>query len=118
MEHLRSWHLDRGFDDIGYHYVIEWNGAVRIGRPLILPGAHCLADGANNDSIGICVTGDNTKTGQDWSPAQISSLVVLIRGCRLLFGDLPYFGHKDVPGAATECPGRDVRVILSPHIGG
>ena len=27
-------------DNIGYHYVIELNGAIKIGRPLDIVGAH------------------------------------------------------------------------------
>lgn len=46
----------RGWDDIGYHYVIEDSGESRKGRPVERPGAHCY--GHNKDSIGICLTGD------------------------------------------------------------
>ena len=115
-EEVERWHLDRGFSAIGYHYVIEWNGIVRFGRPLIQEGAHCKADGANHDSIGICVAGDNTKPGQEWNTAQIASLGLLIRGCRLLFGDLNFCGHRDVPGAATECPGVSVQTLLTGRV--
>lgn len=40
METVRTWHLDRGWSDIGYHYVIELDGSVKAGRPLIRSGAH------------------------------------------------------------------------------
>ena len=29
---IREWHKERGFEDIGYHYVIRRTGVVEIGR--------------------------------------------------------------------------------------
>ena len=31
---LRQWHLKRGFDDVGYHYLITFDGRVQAGRSL------------------------------------------------------------------------------------
>jgi len=52
---IRKWHLERGFADIGYNYVIDLDGTVEVGRPLSMNGAHCL--GYNDHSIGICYVG-------------------------------------------------------------
>lgn len=52
---IREWHIDRGWSDIGYHYVIRIDGTVEKGRDLDRPGAH--AKGHNIDSIGICWVG-------------------------------------------------------------
>ena len=38
---IRRWHLQRGFSDIGYHFVIYLDGSVHVGRPLAKAGAHC-----------------------------------------------------------------------------
>ncbi|WP_121022773.1 N-acetylmuramoyl-L-alanine amidase [Helicobacter vulpis] len=46
------WHKQRGFNKIGYHYVIGLDGLVERGRGLDEVGAH--AQGHNYDSIGIC----------------------------------------------------------------
>ena len=37
---IRDWHLKRGWSDIGYHYVIELDGTIGIGRPIERSGAH------------------------------------------------------------------------------
>lgn len=113
---IESWHRSRGFKRIGYHFIIESDGAQQHGRPVWEEGAHCLADGANHDSIGICVTGNNTINGDRWNDAQIASLVELLRVLRVVFPNIPYLGHRDVPGAATECPGLDVRALLAGRV--
>lgn len=38
---IDSWHRKRGFDGIGYHYVIRLNGKIEKGRNVEYPGAHC-----------------------------------------------------------------------------
>ena len=48
---IRSWHLARGWNDIGYHRVIEADGQIMDGRPVQRRGAH--AKGSNTTSIGI-----------------------------------------------------------------
>jgi len=57
LEVIREWHLDRGWDDCGYHYIITKSGpgTLRIARPISIAGAHCY--GENKHSIGICLTG-------------------------------------------------------------
>lgn len=54
-EDIRKWHKQRGFNDIGYHYVIDLDGTVEQGRPIEQAGAHCT--GHNAHSIGICYIG-------------------------------------------------------------
>ena len=62
VEQVRKWHLDRGFNDIGYHYLIRLDGAVEGGRPLETVGAHCKGHNAN--SIGIAYVGGLDKNGR------------------------------------------------------
>ena len=40
MAECKSWHLDRGWSDIGYHYLIDRDGTVTEGRPIEKSGAH------------------------------------------------------------------------------
>lgn len=54
-EDIRKWHKQRGFNDIGYHYVIDLDGTVEQGRSIEQAGAHCT--GHNAHSIGICYIG-------------------------------------------------------------
>jgi hypothetical protein len=37
VEQIRKWHLKRGWNDVGYHYVIRRNGQIELGR---LEGHH------------------------------------------------------------------------------
>ena len=77
---IRKWHKERGFADIGYHYVIYRDGSVNVGRPIEKVGAHCT--GHNTGSIGICYIGglaSDGKTAKDTrTDAQKKSLVNLV----------------------------------------
>lgn len=66
VKEIRSWHLDRGFADIGYHYVIRRDGTVESGRPIERVGAHCK--GHNAHSIGICLVGGVEEAGGNLIP--------------------------------------------------
>jgi len=53
---IRRWHIDRnGWDDIGYHLVIQPCGEVERGRGLNVQGAHVASD--NYGNVGICLIG-------------------------------------------------------------
>lgn len=56
IKSIRSWHLEKGWRDIGYHYFINKSGHVAFGRKIKTIGAHCR--GENKDSIGICLSGN------------------------------------------------------------
>jgi N-acetyl-anhydromuramyl-L-alanine amidase AmpD len=86
--------------------VIEGDGSIKRGRDLHEIGAH--AKGANADSIGICVVGDNTKKGEQWSHAQEDSLLTYIDALEFLIPDIEVVGHRDVGTTKTECPGLDI----------
>ena len=58
-ELIRVWHTARGFNDIGYHYIIGINGELWEGRSEEVIGAHCK--GYNSDSIGVCYIGGLDK---------------------------------------------------------
>jgi hypothetical protein len=56
VNEIRRWHVeDRGWADIGYHYLIDRDGTVIEGRPLSKVGAH--AKGHNTGSVGIALFG-------------------------------------------------------------
>lgn len=109
---IRRWHtMDRGFDDIGYHFVIEGDGSVHSGRPLDrIPAAQ---KGANTNSIAICLVGNNVLAAEamGWNDAQRISAHSLIVMLRTVLGKrLPFCGHRDV--APSECPGVEVRDVF------
>lgn len=58
---MKKDHIEnRGWADIGYHYVIDQQGMIRAGRDLYVIGAHCRAH--NKNSIGICLMGNEKFT--------------------------------------------------------
>lgn len=58
---IKEWHLQRGFTDVGYHYIIKLNGEIQEGRNIRTIGAHCK--GYNYGSIGICYIGGLDEEG-------------------------------------------------------
>lgn len=62
VEQIKQWHKQRGFSDIGYHYVIYRDGSIHSGRPIERIGAHCLKHNAH--SIGVCYIGGVAKDGK------------------------------------------------------
>ena len=105
---IRRWHLQRGFNDIGYHYVIDLDGTIEAGRLIEQAGAH--AQGHNAHSIGICYVGgcDAKMQPKDTrTDAQKESLLCLLRFLRLMFKDAAIFGHRDV--STKPCPCFDAK---------
>lgn len=101
---IRKWHLQRGFNDIGYHYVIYRNGSIHKGRIENKPGAHCK--GHNNISIGVCYIGgveSDGKTPKDTrTPEQKASLLSLLRDLKKKYPKAVIHSHKDFANKA--CP--------------
>jgi len=116
VEDINAMHIARGFKKIGYHFYIRKNGTVNKGRMVVgttgdfETGAH--SKGENTRSVGIAyeggVTLDAPNSGFDTrTPAQIKAMVGLIDRLRQHYLDAKVTGHRDMPGAATQCPGFD-----------
>lgn len=56
---IRKWHKDKGWQDIGYHFVVDLDGTIEDGRDIEKIGSHCLNH--NSNSIGICYIGGCDK---------------------------------------------------------
>ena len=66
---IDRWHRQKGWQMIGYNYVIDLDGTIETGRPISMYGAHCNTAGLsgrayNNHSIGICYIGGLDKNGK------------------------------------------------------
>ena len=72
---IKSWHLQKGWSDIGYNWVIEKDGKIVQGRPENVEGAHTV--GYNSKSIGICLCGNFDLTFP--TKEQEKSLVTLMQ---------------------------------------
>ncbi len=109
MADIRKWHVDeRGWSDVGYHFVVTLDGTVHVGRPMDRAGAHCK--GRNGNSIGVCYVGgmDSDMVPKDTLlPVQERSLRKLIKAIRLLFGEVEISGHNQY--SAKACPSFDVK---------
>lgn len=106
---IRSWHKQRGFKDIGYHYVVYLDGSIHAGRSERVIGAHCT--GHNRNSIGVCYIGGvakDCKTPKDTrTEAQKRALVLLLKELKRRYPSAKIFGHRDF--AAKACPSFDAR---------
>lgn len=106
---VTAWHKQRGFNTIGYHYLIGLNGELWKGRNELTIGAHCI--GHNSYSIGVCYVGGlaiDGKTAKDTrTGAQKVSLEKLIRELKLKYPYATIHGHNEF--AAKACPSFNVK---------
>lgn len=109
VDTIRIWHKKRGFNDIGYHYVIYRDGSIHGGRPEDKQGAHC--QGQNANSIGICYIGgmdkDNKKAKDTRTDQQKKALLNLCRMLLKKYPDAQIHGHYEFDNKA--CPSFDVQ---------
>lgn len=107
VDTIRQWHLQRGFSDIGYHYVVYRDGSIHIGRDESIIGAHCT--GHNSYSIGVCYIGgcaSDGKTPKDTrTTEQKQSLVKLLKELKTKYPQASIHSHKDFTNKA--CPSFD-----------
>lgn len=102
---IKQWHIERGFDTIGYHYVIDLDGTVEKGRDISVPGAHCK--GYNSCSIGICYIGglnEAENPADTRTEAQKQSLLRLLKELRAKYPKAKIVGHRDMPNVHKACP--------------
>ena len=113
VKDIRNWHLQRGFSDIGYHFVIYRDGTVHRGRSVEFAGAHTL--GQNKNSIGICYIGGCTADGEapkdTRTPEQRFALFKLVyelmQKYNLSISNV--FGHREFANKA--CPSFDMNIF-------
>lgn len=109
MGELRQWHKQRGFSDVGYHYVVHLDGEVENGRSVHLVGAHC--SGHNTHSIGVCYVGGVDKDGKTpkdtRTEKQKAALLCLLMDLVGLYPGVKIYGHRDLGNKA--CPSFDAR---------
>lgn len=100
---INVWHIARGFDCIGYHYVVRLDGTVERGRDEQKIGAHCV--GHNAMSIGVCYIGglgDDKQPKDTRTPQQKDALRSLLARLKAKYPDAKIRGHRDF--AAKACP--------------
>lgn len=113
MREIERWHLERGWRAIGYHYVIDRNGALGTGRPETEIGAGVL--GHNQGVIHICLLGGGGSSADDaflenFTQAQDSVVRRLIADISRRTPIRRVSGHNE--WARKACPGFHVPTWL------
>lgn len=109
VDEIRQWHLDRGWSDIGYHYVIRRNGDLEKGRPEHVKGAHTF--GYNTDSLGVCMVGgvnDKNKPDANFTMNQYAALERTLHLLTSKHAEAEVDGHRSFDSGKA-CPSFDVK---------
>lgn len=109
-ELIKERHLKRGWEDIGYHYLIgnksdlTEDGKIYKGRDEKFIGAHVL--GHNRNSISICLIGklDKNPPTEKQIKTLINFLKEKIKKHKLLVKNV--LGHNEFPNVTKTCPGK------------
>ncbi len=111
MAEIRRWHMEeRGFKDIGYHYVVRQGchgidrGVIEIGRPLWIVGAHC--QGHNLDSVGIVLCGRH-----NFNQDQFLACSKLLAMLKAIWPFMTIHAHNEYNRAKT-CPNFDIAKVM------
>jgi hypothetical protein len=101
---IHRWHLERGWDGIGYHWVITEDGTQQAGRPWYWTPAHIK--GPDEGSIAICLIGRDEFTGE-----QLHTLRELYNELCTQWPHAEWFNHYDLDPGKT-CPNFDAVAFL------
>ena len=105
----------RGWNDIGYHFLVDRAGNIYQGRPETVIGAH--VGGANTGNIGVCLLGcyhpPEASCFQTITPESRQSIVEIFSWVSDTYGQSPsvLLGHRDYFGT-TACPGDNIWIEL------
>ena len=109
VKDIDTWHRQRGFKKIGYHYVVYRDGTYNRGRTDEEIGAHCTGQNAN--SIGVCYIGGCAKDGRTpkdtRTEAQKKTLITLLRTLKARYPKATIHGHREFANKA--CPSFDAK---------
>lgn len=106
LSSIKKAHLSRGFEDIGYHYIVTKTGKIISGRSEMFQGAHVF--GNNKNSLGICLAGNFDK--QKLNKNQLKSLIELLKQKitenKLISENI--LGHREFKNVKKTCPGENI----------
>ena len=108
VEKVTQWHKERGFDTIGYHYLIKRDGTLQEGRQQDEVGAHAVA--VNGNSVGVAMAGGGTSSmgwEDNFAPIQFQTLKTIIMKLKKDYEIKKIIGHYQVDDK-KECPSFDV----------
>ena len=107
---IKKRHLKRGWEDIGYHYIINKNGRITKGRNTKYIGAH--VKGHNRNSLGICIIGNFDK--EKPTEKQIKKLLKFLKRLSKKHNieNKNILGHREFKGVTKTCPGKNIDLKL------
>jgi|GEM_PF-1206058 len=107
IKKIQKEHIKKGFSDIGYHFLIDPEGKIIIGRNIYFEGAHTKSK--NKKSIGIALIGNFEE--EKPNKKEINSLKKLIFILKRFFKIKEIKTHKDY-NKNTLCPGKNLEKLL------
>jgi len=109
VDSIRLMHKQKGWSDIGYHYLVYLDGSTHAGRNVNLIGAHC--EGHNAHSIGVCYVGGvdkKMKPKDTRTDDQKKGLENLLKNLKKLYPKAKIYGHRDF-NSGKSCPSFDAK---------
>lgn len=102
---IESWHLQRGFSEVGYHFFIKKDGTIQFGRSLEkVPAAQ---QGHNAGTIAICTHGL-----KDFTEESLMAVQTLCEEINHAYdGKITFHGHREV--SSKTCPVYDYKTLLN-----
>lgn len=100
---VQTLHHNRGWADVGYHFLVGQNGTIYEGRDWSVRGTH--VGGFNTGSIGVCLLGNFQENAP--TPAQITNTRELIIYLAAVLQLTHIAGHRNF-NDGTQCPGNNV----------
>lgn len=106
VDDVRSWHKQRGFSDVGYHFLVYPDGRIMLGRPLGQIGSH--VSGKNTGTIGIAyfggITADNKAPKDTRTAEQKASMLWLVAELKKKYPSIRKItGHNQYANKACPC---------------
>ncbi len=106
---IESKHMvERGWDNVGYHYLITREGTIYEGTKLGFKGIH--VGGANTGKIGVLIMGDYHHQfwdiDDDLSKTQLAAAITLLSTLKSRLEISELGGHRDY--GKTDCPGDEL----------
>ncbi|WGH28282.1 lysozyme [Pseudomonas phage 10P302A] len=108
VREIRQWHVQQGWLDVGYHFIIRRDGTIEHGRPHDVIGSH--AKDYNSRALGICLVGGIDAKGKpedNFTEAQWVSLKAQVEAMKRLYPQAQIVGHRDLDSGKA-CPSFDV----------
>jgi len=117
VEDIKRWHIEKGWRDIGYHWLLTDAPDSTVGPQMHIGRAHNLderwepwergahAKGHNSHTMGVCLVANHSieppsKAALDLLHGWLVAFCLTLR-----LGPDDIVGHRELEGAATECPG-------------